>query len=141
MVGNVGFHGQPGVNAASAADALEIGYGIHPEHRRQGYATEAVEALIGWARTQGIAHFVASVSRTTCPRSPSSVSWASCAPASTSTLRTASSTSSSSRTEMPTFRYVIADVFTDTPLEGNGVASSPTRGSSRRRRSSRSPAS
>src|SRR5215216_7970526 len=23
---------------------------------------------------------------------------------------------------MPTFRYVVADVFTDTPLEGNGLA-------------------
>ena len=23
---------------------------------------------------------------------------------------------------MPTFRYVLADVFTDTPLEGNGLA-------------------
>lgn len=61
MVGNVGFHGEPGVNAIGSEDALEIGYGILPEHRRQGYATEAVEALIGWARTQGIDHFVASV--------------------------------------------------------------------------------
>lgn len=61
MIGNVGFHGQPGVNAASAPDALEIGYGVQPEHRRQGYASEAAEGLIGWARTQGIGHFVASV--------------------------------------------------------------------------------
>jgi RimJ/RimL family protein N-acetyltransferase len=61
MVGNVGFHGEPGVNAIGNEDALEIGYGILPEHRRQGYATEAVEALIGWAQTQGIEHFVASV--------------------------------------------------------------------------------
>lgn len=62
MIGNVGFHGQPGVNAAGNERALEIGYGVQPEHRRQGYATEAVEGLIGWARTQGIDHFVASVS-------------------------------------------------------------------------------
>jgi ribosomal-protein-alanine N-acetyltransferase len=62
LVGNVGFHGQPGVNAAGNERALEIGYGVQPEHRRQGYATEAVEGLIGWARTQGIDHFVASVS-------------------------------------------------------------------------------
>ena len=62
MIGNVGFHGQPGVNAAGNEHALEIGYGLQPEHRRQGYATEAVEGLIGWARTQGIGHFVASVS-------------------------------------------------------------------------------
>ena len=62
MIGNVGFHGQPGVNAAGSDRALEIGYGIQPEHRSQGYATEAVEGLIGWARTEGIDHFVASVS-------------------------------------------------------------------------------
>jgi RimJ/RimL family protein N-acetyltransferase len=61
LVGNIGFHGEPGVNAAGEARALEIGYGILPEHRRQGYATEAVDALVGWARTQGIDHFVASV--------------------------------------------------------------------------------
>ena len=61
MVGNVGFHGEPGVNATDSERALEIGYGILPEHRRQGYATEAVHALIAWARTQGIDHFVASV--------------------------------------------------------------------------------
>jgi [ribosomal protein S5]-alanine N-acetyltransferase len=61
MVGNVGFHGPPGVNAADNDGALEIGYGVQPEHRGQGYATEAVEGLIAWARTQGIDHFVASV--------------------------------------------------------------------------------
>lgn len=61
VVGNAGFHGQPGVNAADAADALEIGYGISPKHRRQGYATEAVAALLDWARGEGISHFVASV--------------------------------------------------------------------------------
>lgn len=61
MVGNAGFHGQPGVNAAGTARALEIGYGILPEHRRRGYATEAVAALLAWARTEGIHHFVASV--------------------------------------------------------------------------------
>jgi RimJ/RimL family protein N-acetyltransferase len=61
MIGNVGFHGEPGVNAASAPDALEIGYGVGAEHRRKGYATEAVEGLISWARSEGIQHFVASV--------------------------------------------------------------------------------
>ena len=61
MVGNAGFHGEPGVNSANAADAVEIGYGILPPHRRQGYASEAVEGLLGWARKQGIHHFVASV--------------------------------------------------------------------------------
>jgi RimJ/RimL family protein N-acetyltransferase len=61
MVGNAGFHGQPGVNAPGHAHALEIGYGIVPEYRGQGYATEAVTALLQWARGEGIDHFVASV--------------------------------------------------------------------------------
>jgi [ribosomal protein S5]-alanine N-acetyltransferase len=61
MIGNVGFHGKPGVNAAGNPEAVEIGYGIVPEHRRQGYATEAVGALLDWARAEGISHFVASV--------------------------------------------------------------------------------
>jgi RimJ/RimL family protein N-acetyltransferase len=61
MVGNVGFHGPPGVNATDNERALELGYAVLPEHRRQGYASEAVGGLIAWARTQGIGHFVASV--------------------------------------------------------------------------------
>src|SRR5262245_4258861 len=61
MVGNVGFHGPPGVNAADNEGALEIGYSVQPERRRQGYASEAVDGLMGWARTQGICRFVASV--------------------------------------------------------------------------------
>jgi RimJ/RimL family protein N-acetyltransferase len=61
MVGNAGFHGPPGVNEANHERALEIGYGVLPEYRRQGYASEAVEGLIAWAGTQGIDHFVASV--------------------------------------------------------------------------------
>jgi RimJ/RimL family protein N-acetyltransferase len=61
MIGNVGFHGEPGVNSALAPDALEIGYGIRAEHRRQGFASEAVAALLDWARAQGVSHFVASV--------------------------------------------------------------------------------
>jgi [ribosomal protein S5]-alanine N-acetyltransferase len=61
MIGNVGFHGGPGVNAAGKPEAVEIGYGIVPAHRRQGYATEAVGALLDWARGEGISHFVALV--------------------------------------------------------------------------------
>lgn len=67
MVGNAGFHGEPGVNSADAAEAVEIGYGILAGHRGQGYATEAVEGLLGWARTQGIRHFVASVAPDNAP--------------------------------------------------------------------------
>jgi RimJ/RimL family protein N-acetyltransferase len=61
MIGHIGFHGPPGVNSLKAPDAVEIGYTIFAEHRRQGYATEAVQTLLDWSRAQGIDHFVASV--------------------------------------------------------------------------------
>jgi len=61
LIGHVGFHGPPGVNSLSAEDAVEVGYTIFPQHRRRGYATEAVTALLDWARAQGIQRFVASV--------------------------------------------------------------------------------
>jgi ribosomal-protein-alanine N-acetyltransferase len=61
MIGNAGFHGEPGVNAAGHDSAVELGYRIAAGHRGRGYATEAVAALIAWARAQGIDHFVASV--------------------------------------------------------------------------------
>lgn len=61
MIGHAGFHGQPGVNGPERARALEVGYTVFPDHRGQGYATEAVLALMGWARGRGIDHFIASV--------------------------------------------------------------------------------
>ena len=61
LIGHVGFHGPPGINSLRAPDAVEVGYTIFPEHRRNGYASEAVEALLEWARAQGIHRFVASV--------------------------------------------------------------------------------
>ena len=62
MVGHIGYHGPPGVNARRAPDAIEVGYTVFPEHRRQGLATEAVRALVDAARTQGVERVVASVS-------------------------------------------------------------------------------
>jgi ribosomal-protein-alanine N-acetyltransferase len=42
--GLIGFKGYP-----SPAGEAELGYGIDPGYRNQGYTTEAVQALIGWA--------------------------------------------------------------------------------------------
>lgn len=42
-IGDIGFHGP------CAEHSVEIGYGIDEEHRSQGYATEAVKALLDWA--------------------------------------------------------------------------------------------
>jgi RimJ/RimL family protein N-acetyltransferase len=61
MIGHVGFHGPPGVNARKEAQAVEIGYTIFPDYRRQGYATEAVRGLLGWAKEQGVHHYIASI--------------------------------------------------------------------------------
>jgi RimJ/RimL family protein N-acetyltransferase len=44
MVGDFCLMGRP-----DAAGTIEIGYGIHEEFRGNGYMTEAVAGLIGWA--------------------------------------------------------------------------------------------
>ena len=63
MVGHAGFHGPPGRNAQNDGEAVEIGYTIYPQYRRRGYATEAAQALITWAREQhGIRRFLFSIS-------------------------------------------------------------------------------
>jgi RimJ/RimL family protein N-acetyltransferase len=63
MIGRIGFHGPPDARAA-----LEVGYAVEPAYRRQGYAEEAVRALLDWAtREHDIQHFVASVSPTNQP--------------------------------------------------------------------------
>lgn len=61
LVGHIGYHGPPGVNARRDAEAVEVGYTIFPEHRRQGLATEAVRAVIADAQARGIGRVVASV--------------------------------------------------------------------------------
>jgi RimJ/RimL family protein N-acetyltransferase len=43
-VGHIGFHGPP-----ELVGRAEIGYTVFAEHRRRGYATEAVRALVDFA--------------------------------------------------------------------------------------------
>jgi RimJ/RimL family protein N-acetyltransferase len=61
MIGHIGFHGPPGVNSRRDPEAVEVGYTIFLDHRRRGYASEAVRALIAAASAQGVRRFIASV--------------------------------------------------------------------------------
>jgi ribosomal-protein-alanine N-acetyltransferase len=47
LIGSAGFQGKP-----DEQDSIEIGFGVHPDFRNTGYATEAVNALLTWARQQ-----------------------------------------------------------------------------------------
>ncbi|MEM7050356.1 MAG: GNAT family N-acetyltransferase [Acidobacteriota bacterium] len=47
LIGGGGFQGLP-----TSAGTVEIGYSILPHHQRQGFAPEAVEALVRWAFEQ-----------------------------------------------------------------------------------------
>ncbi|GIV97152.1 MAG: N-acetyltransferase [Herpetosiphonaceae bacterium] len=55
LIGDIGFKGGP-----NSASAVEIGYSIIPAYRRQGYASEAAQAMIKGALAQpGVAHVTA----------------------------------------------------------------------------------
>jgi [ribosomal protein S5]-alanine N-acetyltransferase len=65
MVGHIGFHSRPGPEylRALAPGGVELGYTVFEPHRRRGYATEAIRALVGWAAAeQGVDRFVVSIS-------------------------------------------------------------------------------
>jgi RimJ/RimL family protein N-acetyltransferase len=47
VVGDIGFHAPP-----DSAGTVTVGYGLATKARGQGYATEALKAIIGWALTQ-----------------------------------------------------------------------------------------
>ncbi len=64
MVGHVRFHSlpDPAYLRPFARGAVEFGYTIFTPHRRQGLATEAVEAAMAWAhKTFGVRKFVLSI--------------------------------------------------------------------------------
>lgn len=46
-IGGIGFKGLPDKDGK-----IEVGYGIDLEYRKNGYATEAVKAMINWSKTQ-----------------------------------------------------------------------------------------
>jgi len=57
MVGHIGFHGSP-----ETVGRAEMGYTVMPNHRRQGYATEAALAQMDWAtREHGVHRFFVSI--------------------------------------------------------------------------------
>ena len=55
MLGDLCFHSAP------ADKTVEIGYGVLEQYRKNGYATEAVRALIDWAFTQTNVYFVRAI--------------------------------------------------------------------------------
>jgi [ribosomal protein S5]-alanine N-acetyltransferase len=57
VIGHSGFHGPP-----EDVGRAEIGYNVLEPYRRNGYASEAVEALVDWARRQGETTVYASIS-------------------------------------------------------------------------------
>jgi len=57
VIGSVGFHSPP-----DASGRVEVGYHVEPGYRRQGVATEAVQALLDWAgREHGVGRFRAAI--------------------------------------------------------------------------------
>ena len=65
MVGHIGFHTAPGADylRPHSPEAVEFGFTVFPQFRRQGYAREASLALMQWARrSHRVTRFVVSIS-------------------------------------------------------------------------------
>jgi RimJ/RimL family protein N-acetyltransferase len=54
IIGGIGFHGPPDANGRA-----EVGYGIVPSQRRNGYATQALRLLVEHARDLGAGALIA----------------------------------------------------------------------------------
>ncbi len=70
MIGHIGFHTGPDPEYLRqlSPGGIEFGYTVCESHRRRGFATEASEALMNWARTEhGISRFVVSISPENAP--------------------------------------------------------------------------
>ena len=65
LIGICGFKGRP-----DASGSVEIGYSVLQQFQRQGYATEAVTCLVGWAFSH---HNVLEVSAETLPHLSQSI--------------------------------------------------------------------
>ncbi|MFV9503531.1 MAG: GNAT family N-acetyltransferase [Oscillochloridaceae bacterium umkhey_bin13] len=66
MIGHIGGHDRPGAAYLEpyAPGGLEFGYTVFAPYRRQGYAIEALGALMDWAAALGVPSFVLSISPT-----------------------------------------------------------------------------
>jgi RimJ/RimL family protein N-acetyltransferase len=63
VIGDIGFHGPP-----NQAGAVTVGYGLAPGARGNGYATEALRALVAWALAQpGVASVEADTTHANLP--------------------------------------------------------------------------
>jgi RimJ/RimL family protein N-acetyltransferase len=70
FAGHFNFHTKPNADYLKelAPGAVEMGYFVLPEFRRQGLAEEAVFGMMDWAaRTHGVTRFVVSISPNNAP--------------------------------------------------------------------------
>ncbi len=70
VIGHIGFHDTPGAAHLRelSPGGAEFGYTVFREHRRHGFALEAAEALMRWARTaHHVTRFVVSISPDNAP--------------------------------------------------------------------------
>lgn len=64
MVGHIGFHSRPGAQELKqyTGNGVELGYTVFSTYRRNGYAREAIQGLLRWAKEEHLVQdFVISV--------------------------------------------------------------------------------